>query len=85
MAFQRGDSSAGNQTHEDNGKKAAHGFTVEEMVSFWWTKMAETGNTNTTHVHGRWLNPAGIKEKFNWDDQISRDREGPHCYFPKKT
>ena len=52
----------GNQTHKDNGKKANHGFTAEEMVSFWWTKMAEAGNTNRAHVLRRWLNPACFGE-----------------------
>ena len=44
---------SGHQTHEDNGKKTNYGFTAEEMVSFWWAKMAEAGNTNRADVLGR--------------------------------
>ena len=54
VAFRPTDCSlVGIQTHEDNGKNANHGFTAEEMVSFWWTKMAEAGDTNTAHLLGR--------------------------------
>ena len=56
----------GNQKNEDTGKKAGHGFTTSEMVSFRWNKLGESGNTNTAHVLRRRLNSACIKEHFNY-------------------
>ena len=83
VAFRPTDcSSVGKWAQEDNGKKSNHGFTAEDMVSFWWTKMADAGNTNKDHVLGRWLNPACFEEKFDCDDQILLAREGLSHYFP---
>ena len=83
VAFRPTDCSlVGNQTHEDNGKEANHGFTAEEMVSFWWAKMAEAGNTNRVNVLGRWLIPTCFEEKFDCDDQILLAWKGLSHYFP---
>ena len=53
-----------NKKHDDTGKKAGHGFTVSGMMAFKYTKMAEAGNTNTTHVLGWWLNSVCIENDF---------------------
>ena len=85
VAFRKKECSlVGNQKNEDTGKKAGHGFTASEMVTFRWTKMATAGNTGTAHVLGQWLNPACIQEDFKSDNQIQLARQGLDHYFPNE-
>ena len=74
----------GNEMHDDTGKNAGHGFTACEIVIFWWTKMANAGNTGTAHVLGRWLNPACIGEDFSCNSQVRLVWQGLMHYFPKE-
>ena len=45
--------------------------------------MADACNTGTTHVLGRWLNPACIKEDFSCDNQFQLAWQRLAHYFPK--
>ena len=47
--------------HDDTGKNAGHEFTASEMMIVRWTKMANSGNTGTGHVIGRWSNPDSVE------------------------
>ena len=75
----------GNQKNKDTGKKAGHGLTAPEMATFWLTKIAEAGNTNTARVLQQWLDPTYIEKDFSCNNQIRLTRQGLHSYFLNDT